>query len=66
MSVIDRAAVDAAVQNYHDPYLKQDLISAGCVKSLSIDGATVFLNVEFKLSSGWPERWYSAAVKFQN
>jgi ATP-binding protein involved in chromosome partitioning len=46
MSVIDRVAVEAAVQTYHDPYLKQDLIAAGCLKSLSVEGGSVSLEIE--------------------
>ena len=47
MSIIDYAAIQEALQIYHDPYLRQDLISAGCIKELSVDGNTVSLSVEF-------------------
>ena len=46
MSSPSRSAIEAAIQSYQDPYLKQDLLSACCVKSLEIDGGKVQLSVE--------------------
>lgn len=43
---VERAAVEAAVQGYHDPYLKQDLVTAGCIKELAIESGNVTLKVE--------------------
>lgn len=37
----DRSAVEAALRGYQDPYLKADLLSAGFVRQLDIQGARV-------------------------
>ena len=44
---IDRSAVEKALTHYQDPYLKTDLLSAGCLQSLQIEGNRV--NVEMRL-----------------
>ena len=41
MTPIDRSAVEKALTRYQDPYLKTDLLSAGCLQSLNIDGGQV-------------------------
>lgn len=46
MSHIDRTAVEKALAGYQDPYLKTDLLSAGCLKSLQIDGDKVSAELE--------------------
>jgi ATP-binding protein involved in chromosome partitioning len=33
MSAVNRAAVEAVLRQYTDPYLNQDPVSAGCVRS---------------------------------
>ena len=38
---IDRSAVEQALTHYQDPYLKTDLLSAGCLQSLEIEGDRV-------------------------
>ena len=38
---IDRCAVEKALAHYQDPYLKTDLLSAGCLQSLEIEGDRV-------------------------
>lgn len=41
MSDALRTQVEAALQGFQDPYLNTDLVTAGAVKSISIDGAAV-------------------------
>src|SRR5690606_39575494 len=41
MTHIDRTAVEQALASYQDPYLKTDLITSGCLRSLQIDGDRV-------------------------
>src|SRR5690554_5527854 len=41
MTQIDRTAVEQALASYQDPYLKTDLITSGCLRSLQIDGDRV-------------------------
>ncbi len=47
MTDISRSAVENALAQYQDPYLKTDLITAGCLRSLEISGSDV--QVEFVL-----------------
>lgn len=47
MTHIDRNAVEQALASYQDPYLKTDLLSAGCLHSLDINGGQV--SAEFVL-----------------
>ena len=46
MSTIDRQAVEAALRNYRDPYLTTDLLSAGCLRELTIDQDKVTVELE--------------------
>jgi len=41
MSQVDRAAVEQAIAQYQDPYLKTDLISSGCLRRLDIEEGVV-------------------------
>ncbi|MGI9279954.1 MAG: iron-sulfur cluster carrier protein ApbC [Endozoicomonas sp.] len=59
MSVLDRAAVEAAVQGYHDPFLKQDLVTAGCIQELSIESGKVTLKVEL----GYPAEGFKGGIE---
>ncbi len=45
MSALSRAAIDAAIQSYSDPYLDQDLIAAKAIKDIRIDGDRVAVDV---------------------
>ena len=45
MSQASHAAVEAVIREYQDPYLKTDLFSAGCVKSLTVEANKVQLVV---------------------
>lgn len=46
MSAIDRSALERALSQYQDPYLKTDLLSAGCFRQLQIDGGRVVVEIE--------------------
>jgi ATP-binding protein involved in chromosome partitioning len=46
MSSIDRSRVELALSQYQDPYLKTDLISAGCLRDIRIDGTRVAVEIE--------------------
>lgn len=41
MSAVTRAAVEAVLRQYTDPYLNQDPVSAGCVRAIVIEGDRV-------------------------
>ena len=45
MSQASQAAVEAAIREYQDPYLKTDLMAADCVKSLNVDAGKIQLQV---------------------
>ena len=46
MSAVTRAAVEAVLSQYTDPYLNQDPVSAGCVKNIEIVGDRVNVQLE--------------------
>ena len=46
-----QSAVEAAVKSYQDPYLGMDLISAGAVKSIEIQGAQVDVKIDMPYPS---------------
>jgi ATP-binding protein involved in chromosome partitioning len=50
MSVVTRAAIEAALSQYTDPHLQQDPVSAGCVREVQIDGG----QVDVRLQLGYP------------
>ena len=41
MTAIDRPAIKRALAQYQDPYTRTDLLSAGCLKHLDIEGSKV-------------------------
>jgi ATP-binding protein involved in chromosome partitioning len=43
---VTREAVEAALRQYIDPHLNQDLVSAGCVKLIDINGDRVSVHLE--------------------
>lgn len=59
MSEITRAQVEAALASYTDPYLETDLIEAGCVRDIQIDGTDV--NVEVYLN--YPSNYLKGGVE---
>ncbi|VAW85258.1 [4Fe-4S] cluster assembly scaffold protein Mrp (=ApbC) [hydrothermal vent metagenome] len=50
--------IKQALAGYIDPYLKQDLLSAGALKSVEVDGG----NVTLKITLGFPCEGYHAAL----
>lgn len=46
MSSIERSNIERALSQYQDPYLKTDLISAGCLRGIEIDGTKVTVDIE--------------------
>lgn len=46
MTQTSHVTVEAAIREYQDPYLKTDLISANCVKSLSVEAGKAELVIE--------------------
>ena len=51
MTDIDQNAVEQAIRQYTDPYLKQDLLSLGAIRNLSIEDGTV--SFEIQLGYAW-------------
>src|SRR5690554_5403886 len=52
MTQIDRTAVEQALASYQDPYLKTDLLAAGCLRSLQIDGGRVSVDIVLGYAAG--------------
>jgi ATP-binding protein involved in chromosome partitioning len=52
MSAVDRAAVEAVLRQYTDPYLNQDPVSAGCVRAIEIQGQMVSVRLELGYAAG--------------
>ncbi|MBP8203381.1 MAG: P-loop NTPase, partial [Pseudomonas sp.] len=52
MSVITRAAVEAALSHYTDPHLNQDPVSAGCVREVDIRGGEVRVRLQLGYAAG--------------
>jgi ATP-binding protein involved in chromosome partitioning len=52
MSAVTRAAVEAVLSQYTDPYLNQDPVSAGCVKHIEIAGDRVKVQLEIGYAAG--------------
>lgn len=52
MSTVNRAAVEAVLRQYTDPYLNQDPVSAGCVRAIDIDGGQVQVRLQLGYAAG--------------
>jgi ATP-binding protein involved in chromosome partitioning len=52
MSVVTRAAVEAALSQYIDPHLNQDPVSAGCVREVGIQGGKVGVRLQLGYAAG--------------
>ena len=50
-----RAKVDEALREYRDPYLERDLVSAKCIKDVSLDGG----GVRVKVVLGFPAKGHA-------
>jgi len=48
---ISRSQVEAALSGYCDPYLEQDLLSAGCVRDIALDGNRVTVSIHMDYPS---------------
>ena len=60
MSAVTRAAVEAVLRQYTDPYLNQDPVSAGCVRAIDIDGGRVGVQLQLGYAAalfknGWAQ-----------
>lgn len=60
MSIVSRALVEACLQSYVDPHLKQDPVTAGCVQHINIQQDTVQVDLELGYAcnlfkNGWAE-----------
>jgi ATP-binding protein involved in chromosome partitioning len=52
MSAVNRAAVEAVLRQYTDPYLNQDPVSAGCVRSIEVEEGRVSVQLELGYAAG--------------
>lgn len=52
MTLIDRSLVEQALTRYQDPYLDTDLLSAGCLRSLLIEGSHVHAQLQLGYAAG--------------
>lgn len=52
MSAVNRAAVEAVLRQYTDPYLNQDPVSAGCVRAIEVQGDQVTVQLELGYAAG--------------
>ena len=52
MSVVTRAAVEAALSQYTDPHLNQDPVSAGCLREVDIQGGQVKVRLQLGYAAG--------------
>ena len=49
---VTREAVEAVLRQYTDPHLNQDPVSAGCVRSVEIQGERVSVQLELGYAAG--------------
>ncbi len=52
MGAVNRAAVEAVLRQYTDPYLNQDPVSAGCVRAIDISGDQVSVTLQLGYAAG--------------
>ena len=52
MSAVTRAAVEAVLRLYNDPYLNMDPVSAGCVQAIDIQGTQVHVRLQLGYAAG--------------
>lgn len=52
MSAVNRAAVEAVLRQYNDPYLNQDPVSAGCLEAIDIQGEEVSVRLRLGYAAG--------------
>ncbi len=56
-----KAKIEAALKGYTDPYMQKDLVSAGCIKAISVDGGKAKIEVNL----GFPAAGYVEELKSQ-
>lgn len=61
MSAVTKEQVEAAIKGYREPHLERDLVSAGCVKGVEIEGD----RVKVKVVLGFPAKTVAAAITDQ-
>jgi len=59
MPGVSQLQIETAIKGYIDPYMDKDLVSAGVVKSITVDGAAVEVNLTF----GFPMKGYEPALR---
>jgi ATP-binding protein involved in chromosome partitioning len=59
MSNESQAKIEEALKGYVDPYLEKDLVSAGCVKNVDVDGD----KAKIEVSLGFPAAGYIDELK---
>ncbi len=59
MSDETKAKIEAALKGYTDPYLQKDLVSAGCIKGITVDGDKAKIEVNL----GFPAAGYIEKLK---
>jgi ATP-binding protein involved in chromosome partitioning len=52
MSAVTRAAVEAVLRQYTDPYLNQDPVTAGCVEHIEVQGGQVDVRLRIGYAAG--------------
>jgi ATP-binding protein involved in chromosome partitioning len=52
MSAVNRAAVEAVLRQYTDPYLNLDPVTAGCVRDIQVQGDQVSVRLELGYAAG--------------
>ncbi|HET7649220.1 MAG TPA: iron-sulfur cluster carrier protein ApbC [Gammaproteobacteria bacterium] len=59
MTAISREQIESALKAWPEPHLGTDLVSAGCVRAIRIDGSTVTVQIEL----GFPAKGYADALR---
>jgi len=58
MSAVTKEQIEAAIKDYQEPHLGQDLVSAGCVKGIEVEGD----QVRVKVVLGFPAKTVATAT----
>ncbi|SEQ93407.1 MULTISPECIES: iron-sulfur cluster carrier protein ApbC [Pseudomonas] len=52
MSALTREVVEATLRQYTDPYLNQDLVTAGCLRDVTLNGGHIVVSIELGYAAG--------------
>ncbi|MBE0509869.1 MAG: iron-sulfur cluster carrier protein ApbC [Chromatiales bacterium] len=63
MSNLSQPQIETAIKAYIDPYLDKDLVSAGCIKDIAIDGGQVKVRVGLGFPAGGYHQTLVTALK---